>query len=108
MRYKVNGLVWIRHHKGVSHDQIPIVATFENADLRNASSGCDTTNIQLFPNLLHSVTNAQGHITNITNECSSAKWLPAPSHSGAIPPIVTKFTFWHLICTVLFVIATVV
>ena len=29
----------------VSHDQIPIAATFENVDIRNASSGCDTTKI---------------------------------------------------------------
>ena len=87
MRYKANGLIWRCHHKGVSHDQIPVEARFENADLRNASIGCDTTNMQLFfPNLLHNITNALGHITNITNECSSAKWLPAPSHSGVVPP----------------------
>ena len=39
-----------------------------------------------YPNLLNNVTNALGHITNINNECSSTKWLPAPSHSGVIPP----------------------
>ena len=55
-------MISIRHHKGVSHDQIPIAARFENADLRNASSGCDTTKIQLLcPNLLHNVANALGH-----------------------------------------------
>ena len=86
MRYQANGLICMCHHKGVSRDQIPIAPRFENADLHNASSDCDTTNIQLFfPNLLHSVTNALGHITNITNKSSSAKWLPAPSHSGVIP-----------------------
>ena len=87
MRYKANGLIWIRHHKGVLHDQIPVAARFENADLHNASRGCDTTNMQLlFPNLLLNVTNALGHITNITNECSSTKWIPATSHSSVIPP----------------------
>ena len=68
MRYKAKGLIGIRNRKGVSHDQIPVAARSENADLHNASSGCDTTNMQLFfPNLLHDVTNALGHITNITN-----------------------------------------
>ena len=87
MRYKANGLIWIRHHKEVSHDQIPVAARFENADLHNVSSGCDTTNMQLFfSNLLHNVTNALGHITYITNECSSTKWLPAPSHNIVQPP----------------------
>ena len=39
-----------------------------------ASSGCDTTNIQLFcPNWLHNITNAMGHIINITNDYSVAK-----------------------------------
>ena len=58
-----------------------IAATFENADLRNASSDCDTTKIQLFcPNLLHNNTNALGHITNTTYDCSGAKYLPALSH----------------------------
>ena len=87
MRYKANGLIWIHHHKGVSHDQIPVAARFENVDLHNTSSGCDTTNIEIFfPNLLHNVTNALGIVTNITNECSSAKWLRVPSYSGVIPP----------------------
>ena len=80
-------MISIRHHKGVSHDQIPIATTFENADLHNASSGCNTTKIQLFcPNVLHNVANALGHKTNITNDCYSAKWLPAPSHTCVIPP----------------------
>ena len=92
MRYKANGLIWIRHHKGVSHDQIPVAARFENVDLQNASSGCDTTNIQiLFPNLLH---NALDLITNITNECFSAKWLPVPSYSGVIPPNFYQIYIW--------------
>ena len=57
-------LIWIRHHKGVSHDLIPVAARSDNADLHNASNGCDKTNMQLFfPNLLHDVTNALGHIT---------------------------------------------
>ena len=82
-----NGLVWIHHHKRVSHDQIPVAARFENVYLHNTSSGCDTTNIEIFfPNLLHYVTNALGIVTNITNECSSAKRLPVPSYSGVIPP----------------------
>ena len=80
-------MIWICHHEGVSRDKIPVVARFENVDLRNDSSGCDTTNTQLFcPNLLHNVTNALGHITNITNDYSSAKWIPSPSHTGVIPP----------------------
>ena len=29
-------MISIRHYKGVSHDQIPIAARFENADLRDA------------------------------------------------------------------------
>ena len=91
MRYKANGLIWIRRHTGVSHDQIPVAARFVNADLHNVSSGCDTTNMQLFfPNLLHDVTNSLGHTTYITNECSSTKWLPAPSHSSVIPPNVDQ------------------
>ena len=91
MRYKANDLIRIRHHKWVSHDQIPVAARFENANLRNASSGCNTTNKQLFfPNLLHNVTSALGYITNIINECSSAKWLLAPSYSGIIPPKFDK------------------
>ena len=103
MRYKANGLIWIRHHKAVSHDQIPIAARFENADQHNASSGCDTTNMQLFfPNLLHNFTNALGHIRNITNECSSTKWLHAPSHSSVIPPnfdqiYILAFDMYHAI-----------
>ena len=73
-RYKANGVISIRHRKGVLQNQIPVAARFEYADLHNASSGCDKTNIQLFfPNVLHNVTNALGHITNITNECSSTK-----------------------------------
>ena len=67
-------LIWMCHHKGVSHDQIPVAATFENADLCNVSCGCDTTNIQLFcPIVLHNITNALGHIKIITNEYSGAK-----------------------------------
>ena len=75
----------------MSHNQIPVAATFENVDLRNASSGCDTTNIQLFyPNILHNITNALGHITNINNDCSGAKQLLAPSQTGAMPPNFEK------------------
>ena len=67
-------LIWIRHHKEVSHDQIPVAATFENSDLRDASSSCDTTKIQLFClHFLHNITNALGHITNITNDYSVTK-----------------------------------
>ena len=91
MRYKANDLIWIRQHKWVSHDQIPVAARYENADLRNASSGSNTTNKQLFfPNLLNNVISALGYITNIINESSSAKWLPAPSLSGIIPPKFDK------------------
>ena len=87
IRYKANGLISIHYHKGVSHDQMPVAARFENADLRSASSRCDTAKIQLFcPNLLHNVANALGHNTNITNDRSSAKWLPVPLHTGVIPP----------------------
>ena len=44
---------------------MPVAARFENADLRNASSGYDTTKIQQFcPNLLHNVANALGHAAN--------------------------------------------
>ena len=69
-----NLIVYVTAFVLLVDDQIPVVATFENANLCNASSGCDTTNIQLFcPNLLHNVTNALGHITNITNDCCSAK-----------------------------------
>ena len=72
--YMAYCLIWIRHHEGVSHDQIPVAATSEYADLRNASSSCEATNIQLLcPNLLHDITNALGHITNITNNCSGTK-----------------------------------
>ena len=88
-----NGLISIRHHKRVSHDQMPVAARFENADLRSASSGCDTTKIQLFcPNLLHNVANALGHKTNITNDRSSPKWLPVPSHTYVIPPNFRKLS----------------
>ena len=31
-------------------------------------------------------TNALGHTTNITNDCACARWLPAPSSTGAILP----------------------
>ena len=63
--------------KNLQYDQIPITARFENADLRNASSGCSTTKMQIFcPHLLHNVANAMGHKTNITNDCSSANLLP--------------------------------
>ena len=59
---------------GVPHDQMAVAAIFGNVDLRNASSGCDTTNMQLFcPNLLHNITNPLGHITNMTSDCSGAK-----------------------------------
>ena len=102
------GYATIKGYK-VSHDQISVVARFENVDLRNASNGCDTTNIQLFcPNLLRNVTNALGYITNTTNDCSSTKWLPPPSNTGGISPNFEKklFPFWHMICTMLFVTAT--
>ena len=80
-------MISLSHHKGVSHDQMPVAARFENVDLRSASSGRDTTKIQLFcPNLLHNVANALGHNTHMTNDRSSAKWLPVPSHTGVIPP----------------------
>ena len=99
-RYKANGLISIRHHKELSHDQMPVAARFENADLRSASSGCDTTKIQLFcPNLLHNVANALGHKTNITNDRHILV---------SYPLIFAKFLFWHPICTMLFVIATAV
>ena len=49
----------------------PLGPLFENADLRNASNGYDTNNIQLLcPNVLHNITNALGHITNIINDCA--------------------------------------
>ena len=32
MRCKAKGLISIRHHKGVSHDQMPVAARFENAE----------------------------------------------------------------------------
>ena len=56
-------------------------------------NGCDTTKIQLFcPNLLHNVANALGHKTNITNDRSSPKWLPVPSHTYVIPPNFRKLS----------------
>ena len=43
----------------------------------------------------------------ITYDYYSAKWLPTPSHSGVIlSHFLPNFQFWHLICTMLFVIAT--
>ena len=74
---------FIRHHKGVSHNQMPVAARFKKAHLRSASNGCDTTKIHI---ILFKFVIALGHKTNITNDCSSAKLLSAPSHIGVIPP----------------------
>ena len=102
-------MIWIRHHKWVSYYQIPVAARFENADICIASSGSDTTNIQLFcPNLLHGVANVLGHIkvspmtVLVQNSCLLLHKLVS------YPLILTKFPFWHPLYTGLFVIVTAV
>ena len=52
----------ICHHKGVSHDQIPVSARFGNIDLRNTSSGCDTIKYN------YSVQNCIGGHVNISSD----------------------------------------
>ena len=105
----MNGLISVRHHKWVSHDQMPIVARFENPDLRSASSGCDTTKIQLFcPHFLHNVVM---HWT--TKQISPMTVLVQNGYLllhklMSYPLIFTKFPFRHPICTMLFVIAIAV
>ena len=61
----------------------PVAARFKNADICNAFSGSDTTNIQLFcPNLLRNVANVLGHI-----KISPMTVLVrnSPSQTGVIP-----------------------
>ena len=102
-------LIWICHHIGVSHDQIPVAATFENYYLRDASSGCDTTNIQLFcPNFytilpMHWATN---HISPMTILLQNRYLL---LHKLVqYPLILTKYPFWYPVYTILFVIVSAV
>ena len=101
--------IWIRHHKGVSHDQIPVAATFENSDLRDASSGCDTTNIQLLcPNFytilpMHWATHQISPMIILLQN----RYL-LPEKLVPYPLILSKYPFWFPVYTILFVIVSAV
>ena len=105
MRLKVNGLIWIHHHKGVSHNQIPvelkmlIYTMFPVAVTEPIYNYCFQICYAVLP--MHWATQ---QISPVNVLVQNGYLLP---HIVVLYPLIlTKFTFWHMICTMLFVIAT--
>ena len=100
------------------NDHIPVVATFENSDLRDASSCCDTTNIPVVvtqPTFHYSVqicytilpmhwTTQQ--ISPLTILLQNSYLLPHKQVPYSL--ILNKYPFWYPVYTMLFVIVTAV